>query len=641
MFDLFRSRDTLVRYLLGGLLIVVALSMVTYLIPSYNDQTGTTANPVLAEVGGTPIYAADAQTRFQRTIQGQIPPEMQEIYFPQFLEQMIQNLAVVYQAGQMGLTVTDDEVRDGVAISFAQFFDNGKLNRTAFDSAIAQQGFTTQMVIDQIRDQLMLRKLQDVILESVVISPAELEAEYRKKNEKASIQYIAFASADVRSQVKLTDKEVRDRYEAEKSSHRQPEKYGFRAVVLEREKVAAGVQLTEQELRAAYSGSLDNFRIPEKMHARHILLSMQDKPDAEKKTLLAKAEDLVKQAKGGADFAELAKKNSTDSNASEGGDLGTFAHGQMVPEFESAAFALKPNEISGVVTTQFGYHIIQALEKEPARVEPFEKVRPDLERELRGQRVVEVVQDTADKMRADLVKTPDAAADIARRNGAQVITVQETASGQPIPTLGVSPEVDGALLGLQPGGVTEVLSLPGERLVVAVLDRRIPGRPSEFEEVRAEIRDKMMNDRAEKLAEERAKTAADRVRNGEDLAAVARSLGVTVNTAKSFGRDGNVEGIGPAVYLEEAFTKPVGALIGPSPMQGRHIVAKSTDKVDANMADFEKERTALLLSLKGAKARERNALLMDSIMAKLANDGKIVKHQDEIQRTMALYRSGK
>src|SRR4029079_1139618 len=103
MFDLFRSRATTVRYLLGGLLTLVALSMVTYLIPNYNNQTGTTANPILAEVGGTPIFAQDAQRQFERMTQGQIPPEMREIYFPQILDKMIQDLATVYQAGQMGL----------------------------------------------------------------------------------------------------------------------------------------------------------------------------------------------------------------------------------------------------------------------------------------------------------------------------------------------------------------------------------------------------------------------------------------------------------------------------------------------------------------------------------------------------------
>jgi peptidyl-prolyl cis-trans isomerase D len=638
MFNLFRSRDKMVRYLLGAVLVLVSLSLVTYLIPNYDTQTGTPANPVLVEIGNQRIYAADAQALFQRSIQGNIPKEMMEIYFPQFLDQMIQSRAAVYQAEQMGLTVSDDEVRAGVALNFSQYFQDGKLNRQAFDAALAAQGYTAQMIIDQIREQLLLRKLQDVIMESAVVSPSEVEVEYRKRHEKASVQFLSFSSADVRSQVKLTDEDVRKKYEAEKNNYRQPEKYGFRVLVLEQEKVTAGIPLTEAELRAAYNGALDNFRVPERMRARHILLSTQGKSDEEKKALLAKAEDLAKQAKAGADFAELAKKYSNDSNASEGGDLGFFGRGQMVAAFETAAFALQPKEISGVVTTEYGYHIIQALEKEAARVEPFEKVRPDLEKELRAQRATDLMQKKADEMRAELVKDPAAAADIAKRVGAELITVQETVSGQPIPTLGVSPEIDNALVGVQPGGVTEALAMPGERLVVAVLDRRIPGRPSEFEEVRAEIRDKLLNDRAEQLAEQKAIEAANRINRGEDIAAVARTMNTKLTTTESFTRNDTVSGIGPAVYLEDAFTKPVGTIIGPLPIQGRQVVAKSIAKTEADMANLNAERPELLETLKRTKAQQRNALLMDSILTKLTNDGKVKKHQEEIQRTMALYR---
>lgn len=638
MFNLFRSRDKMVRYLLGAVLVLLSLSLVTYLIPNYDTQTGTSANPVLAEVGNQRIYASEAQALFQRSVQGTVPKEMMEIYFPQFLDQMIQNRAAVYQAQQMGLTVSDDEVRAAVAVNFSQYFQDGKLNRQAFDAALAAQGYTAQMIIDQMREQILLRKLQDVIMESAVVSPAEVEAEYRKKHEKARVQFIAFSPADLRSQVKLTEEEVRKRYEAEKNNHRQPEKYGFRALVLEQDKVAASIQLTEAELRAAYNGALDNFRVPERMRARHILLSTQGKSEEEKKALRAKAEEILKQAKAGADFAELAKKHSNDSNASEGGDLGFFGRGQMVEPFEKAAFALQPKEISGVVTTDYGYHIIQALEKEPARVEPFEKVRPDLEKELRAQRSTELMQKKADEMRAELAKNPAAAADIARRAGAELITVQETASGQPIPTLGVSPEIDNALAGLQPGSVTEVLEVPGQRLVVAVLDRRIPGRLSEFEEVRAEIRDRLLNDRAEQLAELKANEAANRMKRGEDIDTVARILNTKVISTVSFTRNDTVAGIGPGVYLEEAFTKPVGTIIGPLPIQGRQVVATSIAKEPADMANLNAERAELLETLKRTKAQQRSALLMDSILTKLTNEGKVKKYQEDIQRTMALYR---
>jgi len=361
MFNLFRKRDTVVRYLLMGLLGMVALSMVTYLIPNYNDPLATSANPVLAEVGNEKLYALDVQSRFERSIQGQIPNEMREIYFPQFLDQLIQNRAAVFQAKQLGLNVSDDEVRSGIALSFPTYYKDGKLDRAAFDAVLAQQGVTATQILDQLREQLLLRKLQDVLMESTIVSPSDVEAEYRKRHEKVTMQYVAFAAADLRGEVKLTDEDVRKRYEVEKNNYRQPEKYGFRAIVLEQDKFSARLQLTESEVRAAYNSALDNFRVPERVHARHILLGTEGKSDADKKVLLAKAQDLVKQARAGADFADLARKNSTDSNANDGGDLGTFARGEKAPDFqavENAVFTMKPGEISDVVTTKYGYHVL-------------------------------------------------------------------------------------------------------------------------------------------------------------------------------------------------------------------------------------------------------------------------------------------
>ena len=112
---------------------------------------------------------------------------------------------------------------------------------------------------------------------------------------------------------------------------------------------------------------------------------------------MAKAEDLLKQLKNGADFAELAKKYSEDGSKDQGGDLGWFTHGQMVPEFDSAAFALKPKELSGVVTSQYGYHIIQVMEKDPAKLKPFEEVKDELAKEVRAQSVTDKMQTLGDR----------------------------------------------------------------------------------------------------------------------------------------------------------------------------------------------------------------------------------------------------
>jgi len=408
--------------------------------------------------------------------------------------------------------------------------------------------------------------------------------------------------------------------------------------VLDQDKVAATINVTDEQLRAAYSQSLDNFRMPERVHARHILLKTEGKSDADKKALKAKAEDLLKQLKGGADFAELAKKNSDDGSKEQGGDLGWFTHGQMVAEFDSAAFALKPKELSGVVTSQFGYHIIQTLEKDPAKLKPFEEVKDELAKEVRSQAVTDKMQTLGDQMRADLVKSPKAAADIAKKYGADLIAVPSAAPGEAIPGLGVNPEIDSTLVSMKPDEVSPELVLPNNRMAVVILNGRTPGRPSEFSEVQAQIRDKLVTDKAAQIAADRAKAAAERIKKGEDIAQIAKSMELEVTTSSTFGRPDSIDGLGPAASLGDAFATPLNGVLGPLRVQGREIVAKVTEKSEADMAALPVEHDTILGQLKQKKAQERNSLLMDGILAKLTSEGKVTVSQKEIQNMLASIR---
>ena len=172
-------------------------------------------------------------------------------------------------------------------------------------------------------------------------------------------------------------------------------------------------------MRRAYEQNKDRYRVPERVKARHILLMTQGKPKEDEAKAKAKAEDLLKQLKAGADFAELAKKNSDDPGSKDkGGDLDWVVRGQTVPEFENALFALKPKEISGVVKTQYGFHIIQALEKEQAHLKTLDEVKPELLAELRNQMGQNAVQaPMLDNAEAALKKDPGQVDQIAAEYG--------------------------------------------------------------------------------------------------------------------------------------------------------------------------------------------------------------------------------
>jgi peptidyl-prolyl cis-trans isomerase D len=424
-----------------------------------------------------------------------------------------------------------------------------------------------------------------------------------------------------------------------RASYMIPQKSSFQVVVLDQEKVESTIQLTDQQLRREYAENLDHFRTPERVHVRHILISTEGKSDAEKKALRTKAEDVLKQVNNGGDFVELAKKYSDDKgNADKGGDLNWVVKGQMVPEFEAAAFALKPKETSGIVTTQFGYHIIQVLEKDPAKVKPFEEVKDGLAADLRKQQVATKMQMLGDEIHDALEKNPGAAEEVARQYGAEVISVTDAKQGQPIPTLGSSPEVDGALASMQPNNVSQLLVLPANRLAVVILKSRTPARLPEFNEVADQVRQAAITAKAQQIAEGKAKEAAQRLRAGEDIEKVAKSYKLDVATTNYFGRDdGNVQGLGPAAYVNDAFTQPDGSILGPTMIDNRDVVAKVIGKIEPDPSALGNERAALVEQIKSRKAQAREPLFMDSIFTQLERQGKAKMNRDAIARATATF----
>jgi peptidyl-prolyl cis-trans isomerase D len=645
MFNLFRSREKAVRIMLGGILGVVALSMVLYLVPVYGLNNGTTPDDsVIAEVGGQKLTTQQAYADFEKIAQQrQIDPERRSAYFPQYLQAKVAYMAKVYEAERTGITASDDEVLDGLMTANPSFFQNGVLtNKDQFIQYLALQGNTLETAIDEIRDQILTTKLENVVYEGIVVTPKEVEEAFNRRNEKAKIQYIAFKTAKFAEQVKPSEDELRKFFESRRGSYPTLEALGFQVVVLEQDKVESTISLTDAQLRAAYAGALDNFRSPEKIHVRHILIKTQGKSDAEKKTLRTKADDLLKQLKNGANFADLAKKNSDDTaSAEKGGDLDWIVKGQIqFPEFESAIFALKPQEVSNVVTTEQGYEIAQLTERQASKLKPFEEVKDGLASDLRKETITDKMQMLGDQIHDALEKAPGSASEVATKFGAELVTDPKWTQGQAIPTLGNAPEIEGALATMKPNEVSPVLTLPANRLAVVVLNSRIPAHPADFSDVADKVRGDYVAAKSKDLAEAQAKEAADRLRKGEDVDAVAKSMKVEATSTNFFGRADAVDGLGSAAYVMAAFTKPEGSILGPMeipPGSFTQVVYKVAAKQAADLASLAAERTTLAEGLKREKAGRLSDLLSDSIVAKLTSDGKLKVHPEALQRAVSAY----
>jgi len=639
MFDLFRSRQKAVRYMLIGLLSIVALSMVTYLIPGFGgtQRTNSVNDGVLADIGNTQLTAQEVVTAMQAIIQrGQLPPEMVDVYVPQIVDEMVQQRAIAYEFEHLGLKVSDDEVLVGLQSVNPQYFKDGVLiSKDEYAQRLAAQGMTLQDGVDDMRRTLMLVKVKNIVYASILVPDKEVLDEYRRQKERVTIEYLGFAPAKFQVDVKPTEQELHAMFEAHHADYNTPEKRTFQVLIVDQAKMEQSMVIPDAELQAAYNASMDNFRMPDRVKAQHILIKTQNKSDAEKKAALAKAEDLLKQLKAGADFSELAKKNSDDGSGSKGGDLGWFVRGQMVPEFDKAAFALKPGELSGIVTSEYGYHIIKLNEKENARVKPFEEVKAELAAEVKKQRITDQMQKTADGAHDALAKSPGSAAEIAKKFGVDLVTVTDAAPGSPVPTLGSVPEIDSALAQMKPNDVSPVLSLPANRLVVAELTKRDTPRPATFEEVEGKVRDRLISEKSVAVAKSKAQEAADKLRKGEDIEKVAKEYKLEVNKPAEFGRADSVEGLGQAAYVRDAFTHPVGSVLGPTDIMNRNVVYKVTAKQEPDMAAFAAEKESIRSSLRQQKAGERWNLFMDSVTSKLTSEGKLKVNHELVQKLAA------
>jgi len=501
-------------------------------------------------------------------------------------------------------------------------------------------GQTVPQFEANVRNNAYALRLQDLALAGVVVTPQEVEQEFNHVNEKIKLDYISFDPAKMKNDVKPTPQDLQTYFTHMKNTFNVPETRTFGLVVIDPDRVAATMDVSDTALHQYYDSHRDQFRTPERVKVRHILLMTQGKPKADVDKLKAKADDLLKQIKGGADFADLAKKNSDDPGSKgTGGELGWIVRGQTVKNFENTAFSLKPGEISPVITTEYGFHILQLEEKQDARLQSFDEVKPQLLAEIKKGGLNDRVQNLADQARAEIAKAPANAEQIANKLGLTYVKVDKARSGAPLPIVGGDKAVSDTVFSAKKGEVTPVMQA-GNRLAIAVIDQITPPRPAEFSEVEAQVRDGYINSEVAKLVTDKSKEAADMLKsNGGDLKAVAKKFGLEVKTTDFFNRQGAAEGIGSASYFTDFFSKPAGTVIGAVNVGTQTVVAKVADKQAPDPAKLAQERQRIVLELKDKKTSERNQLFQDSIMSKLTAEHKIKIHKDVINRIVQSFRT--
>ena len=582
------------KIVLGGILVVVCVMMVITLIPGggfLNDLFGgsLTTQGVLARVGnqevGVQEVAQQARMIGKQQFKGNVPPQIMPYLMQRAAQGVIAQKMLVYEADRMGLGVSNEELSTALhqgQMGQALFPGGNFIGEQAYESFIQSQfNLSVAQFEQEVKSEIAQRKLLSLITAPVSVSDKDVTEEVRKQDTKVKFEYAVLTLDDIKKQIKPTDAELKAFYEQYKQQYANsiPEKIKAQYIVIETAKLADKVPVTQADVQQYYNQHQDSYRIPETVTVRHILIKTPT-PGADGKIDQAgvdaarkKAEDIEKQLKSGANFAELAKKNSDDpGSAQNGGLLPPLTKGRTVPEFEQAAFNTPVGQTTDVIRTSYGFHIIHVEAKQQARLKPLDEVKPEIETALKAQKASGEAQNLANAVQT-LARTSGlskAAAD----KGLTVTTAGPVAEGDLLPGVGNAPELVSALFAAKKNDPPAMATLPQGFAVYQVTDIQPPQTPT-FEQVKDKVEQQFKDQRAQVLLAQKTQELSDRAHSEHDLAKAAKEAGATVKTSELVDRNSQVPEMGamsgaPSV----AFSMKPGDISGPIRGSNNGVVIK-------------------------------------------------------------------
>src|SRR5687767_7817443 len=580
-------------------LALVVLAFVLLYIPDFlAGSAGAGRSDAIATVDGEEITVDQFRRAYQRQMQqyrAAYGGNMDERLLKQLgidqriVQQLVEEQAAVVEADNLGIEASDEEVRQRI-LAIPAFQENGRF--IGFDRyrqllQMQEPPVRENDFEEQVRRSIVVEKLQAALTNWITVTDKEVVDDFRKRNEKVKFAVVPLPVDKFRNQVKVEESEVAAWFEQRKNDYRVPDKRKVRYALVDVQALRERTQVSAQDVQRYYEDNQQQYSAPEQVKASHILLKTEGKDDAAVKKL---AEDLAAKAKGGADFAELAKKHSEDdSNNAKGGDLDFFGRGQMVADFDKVAFALKPGEISGPVKTEFGYHVIKVVEKKAAAQKPLAEVRAQIEDQIRWQRAQDEAQRIADDVAAPLKKPSDFDT-VARPRGLTVGESGMFGKEEPIAGLGMAPMVSTEAFEMKEGDVSEAIRTPQGFAFITVTGRQDAYVPK-LEEVETRVRDDLLKTKAIDAARAKAASIAAQLKTG-DFAAAAKAAGLEAKTTELIARGSPVPDVGMSPAVDAvAFTLPVGGVSDAITTDTGAVIVKVVERKDPS-ADRSEEHTS-------------------------------------------------
>jgi peptidyl-prolyl cis-trans isomerase D len=615
-----------VRILLGAVVLVLGGSMLLYLVPQ-SPVSGEISTDTVAKIGDESVSVQEVRQQLnQYEQQRQLPKIMEQYAAQQILTQLVFQKEIEYEAKRLGITVSDQERADRIRQFVPTAFNGGTFVGMDRYAAEVQARFqkTVPDFEELIRQSLLQEKFQKLVTDGISVGPAELQDEFRYKNEKVKLDYALIKPEDLEAKISPDDAEIRAAYEKNKSKYQVPERRVVRYALVDVNQIRQNLQVSDDMLKLQYQANVQQYQVPNRVHVEHILFMTVGKTDAEVEEIKKKADDVLKQVKKGGKFEDLAKKYSEDPGSKDkGGDLSWITQGQTVAEFENTAFSLPVGQVSDLVKSQYGFHIIKVLEKETAHTKPFDEVKDSLRAPLLLTQADKLASETADKLSAAIRQSNKLSLDdLAKQYHLTVNETRAVSATDPLIELANSQEAKDAIFRLR----LEELSLPirtDRGYVVLSVKSVQTAHPGSLEEVRDRVITDLKHEKSTELAKSKAEELARRIKGGEKFDAAARTLGLEPKTSDSIARDGTIPGVASGKLLGVAFNMKSGDVAAPLSLGQNWLVYRVAEKTEPNPADFDKQKTQLAKELLDSKRKLAFEAFRTALDNRLKQEGKL------------------
>ena len=590
-------------WMIKGVLWAVVLAFVVTIFYSWGVQS--TSGPTRSEVAtilGEPVSVREfqrAQNALYQTYRGffrnQPDVDLQERFnFREMaLEQIASRRVLQRMAHQNGLTVTDAELYDRIA-GISAFQEQGRFNPSRYQTVLQNQvpPIAPKQFEEEQRRDLTLEKVYTLIRSTVQVTTGEVEQAYRSENEQVAVRYVILVPSLFTTNVQVSDEELASYYEAHKDTYREPEQRKIRYIAISPQRFQSTADISEQEIAQYYTAHQEMFHREEQVRARHILFKLPEEATAEQEAAVReKAEQVLHELRKDGDFAALAQQYSEDMASREkGGDLGFFSRGQMVKPFEDVAFSLPVGELSELVRTAFGYHILRLEDKIAGEVKPLVEVQQEIIEKIREEKTREATLTFVDDLMITIEDAPDQFTAVANQHELPVVTTPFVSPTGRVATVEAAPELVQRAFTLIDQAVGTLEGSDGIHYIFQVAEIQPPIVP-EFAAVKERVLSNLQQQKSAEMASKTADEWASKAQTGTPLQELAASLQVKIAETGLFKRRDPLPQLGRSQAFSETAFRLQPDEVAAAHDGARHFVMQLVSRQAADMGAYEAEKT--------------------------------------------------